>query len=61
MGVSFRSPHRYASIYRTARLELAETASLTLNFSKAKPHKAEVAEKVDLPACPDIAKRPRRR
>jgi hypothetical protein len=33
--------------------------SLTLNFSKAKFHKAAVAEKVDLPACPDIAKRPR--
>jgi hypothetical protein len=33
MEVSFRSPHRYASIHGTARLELAETASLTLNFS----------------------------
>ena len=53
MGVSFRSPHRYASIYRTA--------SLTLNFCKATPRKAAVAEKVDLPACPDIAKRPRGR
>jgi hypothetical protein len=53
MGVSFRSPHRYASIHGTGRL--------TLNFSKAKPHKAEVAEKVDLPACPDIAKRLRGR
>ena len=29
------------------------------NFSTAKPHKAEVAKKVDLPACPDMAKRPR--
>ena len=28
MGVSFRSPHRQASIHRTARLELAETAVL---------------------------------
>jgi hypothetical protein len=34
---------------------------LTLNFSKAKPHKAVVAEKVDLSACPDIVKRPRGR
>jgi hypothetical protein len=30
---------------------------LTLNFCIAKPHKAEVAEKVDLPACPDIMQR----
>jgi hypothetical protein len=33
--------------------------SLTLNFSKAKLYKSAVAEKVDLSACPDIAKRPR--
>jgi hypothetical protein len=50
MEVSFRSPHRYASIQ--------ETASLTLNFCKAKLHKAELAKKVDLPAYPDIANRP---
>jgi hypothetical protein len=34
---------------------------LTLNFSKAKSHKGAVAEKVDLSACLDIAKRPRGR
>jgi hypothetical protein len=36
-------------------------SSLTLNFSKAKLQKAAVEDKVDLPAFPDIAKRPRGR
>jgi hypothetical protein len=40
MGICFRSPHRYASIHRAG--------SFTLNFCKAKPHKAELAAKVDL-------------
>jgi hypothetical protein len=53
MGLSFRSPHRYASVL--------QDGSFTLNFCKAKTDKAEVAEKVDLPAFPDIAKRPSRR
>ena len=53
MGLSFKSPHRYASIHGTG--------SLTSNFGKAEARRAEVAGKVDLPACLGIKKRPRKR
>ena len=53
MGISFRSPHRYASIFGTG--------SFTSNFGKAKAAKVGVAGRVDLPACVGIEKRPRRR
>ena len=48
MGLSFRSPYRYASIHGTG--------SLTSNFGKAKLHWAGVAGDVDLPAWLGIEK-----
>jgi hypothetical protein len=52
MGLSFRRPHRWASIL--------QISSLTSNFRKAEPRRAEVAGKVDLPACLGIKKSRRR-